>query len=150
MTLRSTNFRKSRMTPASANPASAWLAADGGPFSPLARGQYRALAAMRWSIFRNTLRTTRGAMEVGARGITYLIYACMSFGLATGFGVSTFFVADNGKWEFIPIVFWALFLAWQMVPVSIASFQEQFDISSLLRFPVGFGAFFLLHLIFGM
>ncbi len=105
---------------------------------------------MRWAIFRNTLRTTRGALEVGARGITYLIYACMSFGLAMGFGTSTFFIADSGKWEFVPIVFWALFLAWQVVPVSIASFQEQFDIGSLLRFPVGFGAFFLLHLIFGM
>ena len=105
---------------------------------------------MRWAIFRNTLRTTRGAMEVGARGVTYLIYGCMSFGLAMGFGSSTFFLAAGGKWEFLPIVFWALFLAWQVVPVSIASFQEQFDVSSLLRFPVGFGAFYLLHLIFGM
>ncbi len=121
-----------------------------GPFSALARAQYRALAAMRWAIFRNTLRTSRGAMEWGARAVTYLIYGCISFGLATGFGASTYFLAAGEKWEFVPIVFWALFLAWQVVPVSIASFQEQFDISSLLRFPVGFGAFYLLHLIFGM
>jgi ABC-2 type transport system permease protein len=37
-----------------------------------------------------------------------------------------------------------------VVPVSIASFQEQFDVNGLLRFPVGFGAFYLLHLIFGL
>ena len=37
-----------------------------------------------------------------------------------------------------------------MVPVTLASFQEHFDIGGLLRFPVGFGAFFLLHLIFGL
>jgi ABC-2 type transport system permease protein len=138
------------MTFASANPVAELAIHRGGPFSALARAQYRALAAMRWAIFRNTLRTTRGAMEAGARAVTYIIYGCMSFGLAMGFGASTFFIADAGKWEFIPIVFWALFLAWQVVPVSIASFQEQFDISSLLRFPVGFGAFYLLHLIFGM
>ncbi len=121
-----------------------------GPFSSLARSQYRALAALRWSIFRNTLRTTRGALELGARVVTYMIYGGMSLGLAMGFGTTTYFLAAGGKWEFAPILFWALFVAWQVVPVTLASFQEQFDISILLRFPVGFGAFYLLHLIFGL
>jgi ABC-2 type transport system permease protein len=39
---------------------------------------------------------------------------------------------------------------WQLVPVSLASFQQQFDLGGLLRFPVGFGAFYLLHLVFGL
>ena len=41
----------------------------GGPFGALARAQYRALATIRWSIFRNTLRTSRGALEATAHGI---------------------------------------------------------------------------------
>lgn len=133
-----------------ASPAGLEPVLNRGPFGALARAQYRALAALRWSIFRNTLRTSRGAMELGARLVSYLIYGCMSFGLAMGFGTSTYFLAAGGKWEFAPIVFWALFVAWQVVPVTLASFQEQFDISTLLRFPVGFSAFYLLHLIFGL
>jgi len=37
---------------------------------------------------------------------------------------------------------------WQVFPVTLASLQQQFDIADLLRFPVGFGAFYLLHVIF--
>jgi len=31
----------------------------------------------------------------------------------------------------------------------LASFQEQFDLSCLLRFPVSFQSFFLLYIVFG-
>lgn len=128
----------------------ATLTARGGPFSALARLQYRALASIRWSIFRNTLRTGRGALEATAHGLSYMIYGFMGFGLGMGFGSGAYAIAATGKWAIVPVLFWALLLAWQVVPVSIASFQEQFDVNGLLRFPVGFGAFYLLHLIFGM
>ena len=39
---------------------------------------------------------------------------------------------------------------WQTVPVALASFQEQFDLSGLLRFPVSFASFFVLYVIFGL
>jgi ABC-2 type transport system permease protein len=133
-----------------AAPSAAPLTTYGGPFSALARAQYRALASIRWSIFRNTIRTGRGALEATAHGISYMIYALMGLGLGMGFGSGAYAIAATGKWAVVPVLFWALLLAWQVVPVSIASFQEQFDVNGLLRFPVGFGAFYLLHLIFGM
>jgi ABC-2 type transport system permease protein len=133
-----------------AESSTAPLTAHGGPLSPLARSQYRALASIRWSIFRNTIRTGRGALEATAHGLSYLIYALMGLGLGMGFGSGAYAIAATGKWAIVPVLFWALLLAWQVVPVSIASFQEQFDVNGLLRFPVGFGAFYLLHLIFGM
>ncbi len=133
-----------------AEPLTSPLTGYGGPFGAMARAQYRALAAIRWSIFRNTLRTGRGALEATAHGISYMIYALMGLGLGTGFGSGAYAIAATGKWAIVPVLFWALLLAWQVVPVSIASFQEQFDVNGLLRFPVGFGAFYLLHLIFGV
>ena len=56
----------------------------GGPFSDLARSQYRALAAMRWRMFRNTLRTPRGAIELGARAVAFFFYALMGLGIGAG------------------------------------------------------------------
>ena len=47
-------------------------------------------------------------------------------------------------------MFWIGLLIWQMVPVMLASFQEQFDLSILLRFPVRFGSYFMLFLVFGL
>jgi ABC-2 type transport system permease protein len=130
--------------------ASVAAAMHAGPLSALARSQYRALAAMRWSIFRNSLRSTQGVFELGARTVAFVFYALMGLLLATGLGGGTYAIAASEKWELLPIVFWGVFLIWQIVPVSLASFQEQFDLGALLRFPVGFGPFFLLHLIFGL
>lgn len=121
-----------------------------GPFGRLARSQYRALASMRWSMFRNGLRTTQGAIELGARSIAFAFYILLGLGMAAGFGGGAWAIAASGKWQILPALFWALFVMWQVVPVTLASFQEHFDLGGLLRFPVGFGAFFLLHLIFGL
>lgn len=121
-----------------------------GPFSLLAQSQYHALALMRWRMFRNSLRTTQGAIELGARTVAFAFYTLMGLGMAAGFGSGAWAIAASGKWDILPALFWALFVMWQVVPVALASFQEHFDLGGLLRFPVGFGTFVLLHLIFGL
>lgn len=126
------------------------LQTGGGPFGQFARAQYAALASMRWSMFRNGLRSTHGAMEFGARTVSTIIYGLMGLTVAAGMGAIAFGSATHGRWEILPLLMWAVFLLWQTVPITMASFQEQFDMGSLLRFPMGFASFFLLHLIFGL
>jgi ABC-2 type transport system permease protein len=121
-----------------------------GPFSPLARAQYGALARMRWIMFRNTIRSTRGALELGARIVTSLVFCCMGLGIAFGLGAGAYAMVAHGDAKFLPFLFWSVFLVWQVVPITIASFQQQFDIAGLLRFPVSFSAFFMLNLLFGL
>jgi ABC-2 type transport system permease protein len=126
------------------------LATGGGVLSPLARAQYSALACLRWHIFVNGLRSRHGAFEVGARAVTYALYGIMGLGLGFSAGAVAYALAYSQKWLFFPIVFWLVFLIWQIVPVMLASFQEQFDLGTLLRFPVGFRSFFLLYVVFGL
>jgi len=121
-----------------------------GPFTILARSQYRALASMRWNMFRNSLRTSKGAIELGARTVAFAFYGLMGLAMGAGFGGGAYAIAGSDNWEYLPALFWVLFVMWQVVPVTLASFQEHFDLGGLLRFPVSFGAFFLLHLIFGL
>lgn len=121
-----------------------------GVFSRLARQQYGALAGMRWAMFRHGMRTTKGAVETVARVVVILVYSCIGLGMATGFGIGAYAVAEHGHWNLMTLFLWVLFFMWQVVPVSLASFQQQFDLGGLLRFPVSFGAFYLLHLIFGL
>src|SRR5947208_1514074 len=92
-----------------------------GAFSALARSQYRALASMRWSMFRNSLRTTRGAIELGARTLAFAFYTLMGLGMAAGFGGGAYALAASEKWEILPALFWVLFVLWQVVPVTLAS-----------------------------
>ena len=121
-----------------------------GMFSPMARMQYAALARMRWNMFRNGMRSRKGALELGARVGMTLLYAVMGFGMAFGLGAATFEIINSGDWKYLPLLFWVVCFLWQIVPVSMASFQQQFDPGGLIRFPVSFGGFYLLHLIFGL
>ncbi len=126
------------------------LATRGGLLSPLARAQYRALAQLRWCVLVNGLRSKLGAFELGARTVSFVLYGLMGLAFGAGIGAISYLFASSQKWPYFPILFWALCLLWQTVPIMLASFQEQFDLSSLLRFPVGFRPFFLLYVVFGL
>ncbi len=121
-----------------------------GMFSTLARKQYAALARMRWNMFRNGVHSRKGAMELGARVGMTLLYVVMGFGMAFGLGAAAYQITSSGNWKFVPVLFWIVCFLWQIVPISMVSFQQQFDPGGLLRFPVSFGGYYLLHLIFGL
>ncbi|MGA8731501.1 MAG: hypothetical protein WB608_22270 [Terracidiphilus sp.] len=126
------------------------LTADGGLFSRLAWAQYVALVTMRWRMFVFGLRSIRGILELGASGIELMIFTFVGLGLGIGLGFASYAVASHALWSYLPIEFWVLCLVWQMIPVALASFQDQFDLGGLLRFPVSFGSFFVLYVVFGL
>jgi ABC-2 type transport system permease protein len=124
--------------------------AGGGTLGAEARTQYAALASLRWALLRNGLRSIKGKFEVGANSVAYALYALLGLGFGFGAGSAAYLLASNGKWRFLPVLFWALCFAWQMIPVMLASFQEQFDMGILLRFPIRFGSYYLLWVVFGL
>ena len=126
------------------------LSTGAGLFSRLARAQYVALLTMRWRMFVFGLRSIRGILELGASGIELMIFTFVGLGLGIGLGFASHALAFRGMWSYLPIEFWVLCLVWQMIPVALASFQDQFDLSGLLRFPVSFGSFFVLYVVFGL
>ncbi len=121
-----------------------------GLFSGLARTQYAALATMRWQMLKNSLRSNAGMFELGARTITFLVYGSMGLALGVAAGVVAHMLATRNMWLLMPIEFWVVCLIWQAIPVALASFQEQFDMGGLLRYPVNFGSYYLLFLVFGL
>jgi ABC-2 type transport system permease protein len=124
--------------------------AGASPLNRLARSQYAALATMRWRMLTNSVRSVQGAFELGARSIALIFYSLMGLGLGFGLGIGAASLVSTGKWQFLPVQFWIVFLVWQALPIAIASFQEQFDLSGLLRFPVSFASFCVLQLVWGL
>lgn len=122
----------------------------GGPFGHMARRQYAALVAMRWRMLANSVRSVQGAFEFGARGVAFIIYSIMGLSLGFGLGAGAFSMVSSGHLQLLSALFWTVLLVWQVLPIALASFQEQFDLSGLLRFPVSFGSFYLLHVVFGL
>ena len=121
-----------------------------GALSGAARTQYAAMAALRWHMFINGLRSKGGAFELGARTVSFVLYAFMGLGLGAIMGVGAYFMASGKASLFLPVVFWAVCILWQVGPVMLASLQEQFDLSILLRFPVRFRSYYLLYVVFGL
>ncbi|HEY1578827.1 MAG TPA: hypothetical protein VGF82_17290 [Terracidiphilus sp.] len=120
------------------------------PFGKLARSQYAALMMMRFRMTVNSVRSAQGAFEFSARGVAFLIYTMMGISLGVGVGAGAYVLMSKGHSQYLGGLFWVVFLVWQVLPIALASFQEQFDLSSLLRFPIGFGSFFLLNIVFGL
>jgi len=115
----------------------------------MARVQYAALARMRWCAVKHAVRSTRGAFEFGAQAVLFIMFASIGLGMAFGLGAGAHAIVSNNDWKFLPILFWIVLLLWQILPVVMASYQQQFDMNGLLRFPVSFSTFCVLHLIFG-
>ncbi|HUN83948.1 MAG TPA: hypothetical protein VMU48_06190 [Terracidiphilus sp.] len=138
------------MADLSAPGSAAFAQKSGGPFSPLARGQYAALLVMRWRMFVFGLRSIRGILELGASGIQMMVFSFMGLGLGLGLGFVSYSLAYRAQWQYVAIELWVVLFVWQMVPVALASFQDQFDMSGLLRFPLSFGSFFMLYVVFGL
>jgi hypothetical protein len=59
------------------------------------RGAIRAMARLRWEMFRSGLRSIHGLFDLGATGITWMIYGVLG-GAWRGHGVATYFLVSNG------------------------------------------------------
>ena len=122
----------------------------GSSLGQMARRQCAALVTMRWRMVANSVRSVQGAFEFGARSVALLVYSIMGLALGFGLGAGAYSVVSNRHSEFIAALFWTVFVVWQALPIALASFQEQFDLAGLLRFPVNFGSFYVLNLVFGL
>lgn len=122
----------------------------GGMLGREARTQYAAMARMRWRMFINGLRSIHGLLDLGATGIAWMFYSIFGLGLGAGLCASAYSLASRASWQYLPILFWIASILWLMFPIIVTSFQEQSDLGILLRFPVCFSSYFLLHSISGL
>ncbi len=118
-------------------------------FSPEIRGQFAAIARVRWQLFLNSMRTIRGRMEVVARGFTFLAFGMGGFVGSIAIGFVAWYCVYSGRADWLPLLLWPLFLFWQLVPVMASAFTENVDSSNLLRFPLTFPSYFLIRIAYG-
>lgn len=119
--------------------------------SPLpVAAQIATIAELRWRMFVNGLRTRRGKMELASRIIVTGAFAILGLGgFATAVGTS-WYLASNGKAEFLAIHLWGIFFFWQVFPVMATAFTNNPDSSELLRFPLAYRSYFLIRLAYGL
>ncbi|MFZ3218078.1 MAG: hypothetical protein WA192_18610 [Candidatus Acidiferrales bacterium] len=114
-----------------------------------ARGQFAAIALVRWQLFVNSLRTLRGRLEVVARVFMFLGFAMGGLVGSAVFGISSWYFVSRGEPQWLPVLLWPVFLFWQLFPVLATAFTDNVDSSNLLRFPLTFPSYFLIRIVYG-
>ena len=114
------------------------------------RDQYRAVAQMRWRMLVNSLRTGRGSFEFGARILTQVFFGTVGLMIGMGLGFAAWQIASHDSLRFLAVLFWPVLIFWQFVPITVASFQENADLSIFLRFPLTFRSYALFYILFGL
>lgn len=113
------------------------------------RGQFAAIALVRWQLFVNSLRTVRGRMEVVARGFMFLGFGMGAIIGSIALGATAWYFVSSGRVDWLPVLLWPVFLFWQFFPVMASAFTENVDSSNLLRFPLSFPSYFLIRIAYG-
>jgi ABC-2 type transport system permease protein len=118
-------------------------------FSPEGRGQFAAIARVRWQLFVNSLRKMRGRLEFVSRILVGLGFGVFGLGGAVGLGSAAWVFVLRDTVEWIAIFLWVVLLFWQLFPLMAIAFTENFDSSDLLRFPLSYRSYFLVRLTYG-
>src|SRR5258708_36036371 len=57
---------------------------------------------------------------------------------------------SSGRIAWLGLLFWAIFLWWQLLPIMVAGFGASFDFRTMLRFPLSFAAFYIIGVAYGL
>lgn len=114
-----------------------------------ANQQLRAVAALRWRLVVNSLRSVRGRLNLVSRSIAGLLVTAAGVGGAFALGATAWELTRSGKIEWLAVFFWIVFLFWQFFPVMATAFTQNIDTSALLRFPLNYNTYFFVRLIMG-
>jgi ABC-2 type transport system permease protein len=80
------------------------------------RDQFAAIAELRWRLFVNTLRSTRGKLELLSQIAIGFAFAIGGLGGAFGMGLAAAIMISAGKPELLALLFWFVFFFWQLFP----------------------------------
>jgi hypothetical protein len=111
--------------------------------------QLRLVAGLRWSLLKNTMRRKSSRWDLIGMIAAGLTSGMLVVGLCFAFFGGTYYFLTKGNPSWIALLFWGLFLWWQVFPILVAGFAASFDFQKLLRFPLSLRAFYLLGLGYG-
>jgi ABC-2 type transport system permease protein len=112
--------------------------------------QIRLVASLRWLILKNGLRRKNNVWDLIGMIWVAIVSAAIVIGFSFAFyaGGYEFLVKHHAGW--IVLLYWGIFLWWQVFPIFVAGFGSNFEFAKLLRFPLSMRAFYLLGLGYGL
>jgi len=101
-------------------------------------------------MLHNNLRRKQNRLDLLGLIVVGTLAGVVVFGLCFALFVGARDFVSSGRPTWLSLFFWAIFLWWQLSPVVVAGFGVSFDFRKLLRFPLSFGAFYIIGLAYGL
>jgi hypothetical protein len=112
--------------------------------------QIRLVAGLRWRILRNSLRKQNNRLDLLGLILAGVLSAIFVLGVCFAFYAGAHAFLSEGRPGWIALLFWGIFIFWQLFPIFVAGFGASFEFRSLLRFPLRLGAFYIIGLAYGL
>jgi ABC-2 type transport system permease protein len=111
--------------------------------------QIRLVAGLRWRILRNSLRKKNDRLDLIGLIFVGVFSGLLVIGLSFAFYAGAYAFLSQDRPERMALLFWGIFLFWQIFPVFVAGFGANFEFRTLLRFPLSLRAFYIIGLAYG-
>lgn len=112
--------------------------------------QIKLVAGLRWRIARNGLRRKSKRMDLIGMIIAATASSILVLVIAGSVFAAVRYFLATGKASWIALMFWGIFILWQLFPVLAAGFGGSFEFRTLLRFPLRLSAFYVIGLAYGL
>ena len=112
--------------------------------------QLKAVAGLRWLILRNGMRRKNNRWDLIGMIAAGVFSGLLVIGLCFAFYAGAYAFLGKGRPSLMALLFWAIFIYWQLIPVFVAGFGASFEFKSLLRFPLNPRTFYILGLGYGL
>src|ERR1700682_6739136 len=106
--------------------------------------QIRPIAGLRWRILRNSMRKKNNRLDLIGLIFTGVFGGIMVLGLCIAFYGGAYGFLSQGRPERMALLFWVIFLFWQVFPVLVAGVGGDFVFFTLVVFSPWPRAFFIL------
>ena len=112
--------------------------------------QIRLVAGLRGRMLRNGLRKESKRLDLIGLIVVGILSAVFVVGLCFGFFAAAYNFLSLGRSSWMSLLFWGIFVFWQVFPIFAAGFGAGFEFRTLLRFPLNLSSFYIISLAYGL
>jgi hypothetical protein len=112
--------------------------------------QIRLVSGLRWRLLRNSMRKKNNRLDLIGLIFAGLFGAIFIVGLCFAFYAGAYAFLSTNRPAWIALLFWGIFIFWQLFPLVVAGFGANFEFRTLLRFPLSLSAFYIIGLAYGL
>ena len=108
------------------------------------------VAQVRWRMLKNGMRRKNNLLDLIGMIWVGIVSGALVLGMCFAFFTAGYEFMAKGLTGWFALLYWGIFLWWQVFPMFVAGFGANFEFATLLRFPLSLRAFCLLGLGYGL